>query len=480
MKFISKFDRYITVLYFVTIITIVLTSYYTFKDVINQYNNSQHQSVVPIFSIVTSEVIRPLNVAYFMANDPLLIEFVEQPKIDKPKLLQYLQRLSHRYQMLTFIALEKHNIILDSNNKELTLKSNKAEWYQRLKQQNKNQFADIGNADNPHLYFDMKLFNDQEEFIGFVGVAIDLNHFSTKFKEYSQRFGFELIFVDQNNDITLSSNHLMKTESHHRQDEIINIGDLDWYQQLLAKDDVYQLSNTIVTVDDGERIISQMPIKELNWRMFIISPPASQQSEYWKLFLARIGVFFLIVLVLYFAFFAIVEYFKNRLVEDSETDFLTKLPNRNYLNWKFEEVSCSSRSICLVIADVDNFKQINDTYGHLVGDDVLKEIATQFNKNLRQDDISGRWGGEEFVLLLPETPIEHALEIIERIRKNIAETPFRVSSSTHTFHATISFGVTISKAENIEINQLIKQADEALYLAKNNGKNRTEVYKVEK
>lgn len=476
MKFISKFDRYLTALYFITIIAIVAMSYFTFREAINSYNKNQHQSIVPLFSLATSEVIRPLNVANFMANDPLLIEFVEQENLDKESLLQYLKRFSTQYQMLTFIALEKHNLILDSNNKQISMSHEKAEWYHRLKIQENNQFADIGNSENPHLYFDMKLFNDQDMFIGFVGVAIDLNHFARQFKKYSQRFGYELIFVDQHNNVTLSSNELMKTESHHRHDAIVNINELSWYQQLLANESIYQPTETLVTVDSDQRIISQMPIQALNWRMFIISPPVNKQSEYWQLLLTRIGIFLVVIMLLFAAFFAIIDYFKKRLVADTEIDFLTKLPNRNYINWKFEEMNCQHKFICVVIADIDHFKTVNDKFGHNVGDDVLKEIANVLSKNLRRGDISSRWGGEEFVLLLPDASIEQTFDIIERIRKNIASRSFTDKSNQSTFNLSISFGIASNQGQKSQLNDLIEQADQALYQAKGNGRNRTEIF----
>lgn len=476
MKFISKFDRYLTALYFITIIAIVAMSYFTFREAINSYNKNQHQSIVPLFSLATSEVIRPLNVANFMANDPLLIEFVEQEQLDKVSLLQYLQRFSTQYQMLTFIALDKHNLILDSNNKNISMSHEKAEWYHRLKNQDNNQFADIGNSENPHLYFDMKLFNDQDKFIGFIGVAIDLNHFAKQFKKYSERFGYELIFVDQHNNVTLSSNALMKTESHQWNNETVNIKDLSWYQQLLSNESIYRPTDTLVTVDSNERIISQMPIQALNWRMFIISPPVNKQSEYWQLLLTRVGIFLMVIMLLFAAFFAIIDYFKNRLVADTEIDFLTKLPNRNYINWKFEEINCQHKNICVVIADIDHFKAVNDKYGHNVGDDVLKEIAHLLSNNLRREDISSRWGGEEFVLLLPEATIEQTHDIIERIRQSIATRSFTDKTHQHTFNLSVSFGIASNLGQKSQLNDLIEQADQALYQAKDKGRNRTEIF----
>ena len=96
--------------------------------------------------------------------------------------------------------------MLDSNNKEISLLHEKAEWYHRLKRQEQLRFVDIGNADDPHLYFDIKLFDENRNFLGFFGVGVDLNHFADKFTEYSERFGFELIFSNHNNNVMISSN----------------------------------------------------------------------------------------------------------------------------------------------------------------------------------------------------------------------------------------------------------------------------------
>ena len=136
------------------------------------------------------------------------------------------------------------------------------------------------------------------------------------------------------------------------------------------------------TTDDG-LLISQMPIQELNWRMFIVSPPASQQSEYWQIFIARFVLFFLISIIFYLALLNIINYLKARLIKHSETDYLTQLPNRSHIHWRFDNLAKTNKKLCVVIADIDNFKAINDSYGHLVGDDVLRIIAEQLSLTLR-------------------------------------------------------------------------------------------------
>jgi len=474
MKFIRTFDRYITALFFLTIIAIVFTSYFTLKEVLTKYNKNQHQAIVPLFSLINSEIIRPLDTAFLMANDTFIIEYIEQDKIVQEKIINYLSRLSIAYKMVTFIAMDKHGYLLNSNKEKLALGNNQMEWYERLKNKSGTQFADIGNAEDPHLYFDIKIFNEQQKFLGFIGVAVDLNHFAKKFTEYQHRFGFELILVDNSNNITLSSNSLMKTESHHRDEALVNIEQFNWYQAL-SKEKMN--NNSVQSVEFQGQIISQLPLNELNWRIFIISPPAYQQGEYWKLFTTRIGIFISLILILYALFNLSVGNLKKRLVENSEIDFLTKLPNRSYMHWKYEELIESHKHIALAIADIDNFKVINDTYGHVVGDEVLRVIAKQFSENLRQDDISCRWGGEEFVMLLPNSSAKQALEITERMRETIAKTPFNISASNLSFNTTISFGIYESPLTGSSLEELVKNADKALYKAKHNGRNRVEIYK---
>lgn len=477
MKFGNKFDRYIAVMFFVTIVTVILTSYFTLKDVVNSHNKQLQSAITPLFSLVTSEILRPLNVANFMAHNQFIVDYAEQESIDKTYVIDYLKGVANSYNMVAFIALEKHNIMLDSMAKEATLDSKGVEWFHRLKALPDEHFTDIGNAQNPHLYFDSKIRNKDGEFIGFTGVALDLNYFSAKFQEYSDRFGFEIFFVDNNNIITLSSNNIMKSESYHRQDLITRLNDLPWYQTIAKENaiDKNLRAEALYTAENGS-LISQMPIQELNWRMFIVSPPASEQSAYWKVFLSRFVVFFFVAIVFYMALLQIITYLKSRLIKHAETDHLTQLPNRSHIHWRFDKIVKTHTNLCLVLADIDNFKNINDSYGHLVGDDVLRIISEQLSQNLRKVDVVGRWGGEEFVMLLPNTTSEQAKIIVERIRKNIEAMSFPISTTSGTFSTTISFGICDFPVNDRTITDYIDAADKALYQAKNNGRNQSVIF----
>jgi diguanylate cyclase (GGDEF)-like protein/putative nucleotidyltransferase with HDIG domain len=130
------------------------------------------------------------------------------------------------------------------------------------------------------------------------------------------------------------------------------------------------------------------------------------------------------------------------------------------------------RPMSLIMADLDLLRDINNSYGHLAGDAVLKGIAEIFRQQLRHYDVPARFGGEEFSILLPETPPEQALEIAERIRRAVAEREFEVETASEPIRATISIGVAAFPKDGVDANELIHQADLAVYRAKLQGRNR--------
>ena len=157
------------------------------------------------------------------------------------------------------------------------------------------------------------------------------------------------------------------------------------------------------------------------------------------------------------------------------TDSLTGLHNRRYmvshLDTLMERGRDSGRPVALLIMDIDHFKDVNDTYGHAVGDEVLKEFAERIKRNVRGIDLAVRYGGEEFVVVLPETDLEVTKMVAERLRQNVAEEPFEVSADDGSITVTVSIGGTVYHGSKVTADSLLKRADEALYAAKNQGRN---------
>ncbi len=156
----------------------------------------------------------------------------------------------------------------------------------------------------------------------------------------------------------------------------------------------------------------------------------------------------------------------------ADTDGLTGFYNRRkveeILTKEIERSRRYGNALSLLFIDVDNFKDLNDTYGHQKGDEVLKKIAGVINRELRRTDYVGRFGGEEFLVILPETDADRALKVAERIRRRIEFEDFGIGP------VTVSIGVTQLKGGD-DIDTLFNRVDRAMYLAKEKGKNRSEV-----
>ena len=163
-------------------------------------------------------------------------------------------------------------------------------------------------------------------------------------------------------------------------------------------------------------------------------------------------------------------------IEMAVTDGLTGLHNRRYLDSHlatlFERARNRRRPLSLMITDIDRFKSINDTYGHDAGDEVLREFATRLRKNVRGIDLACRMGGEEFVVVMPDTDGAIAEKVAERIRAQIADTPFAIGGDGQTIPVTVSVGVAAMMPGADTVEAMLKRADIALYEAKNGGRNR--------
>ena len=162
----------------------------------------------------------------------------------------------------------------------------------------------------------------------------------------------------------------------------------------------------------------------------------------------------------------------NKLKEVSITDQLTKLYNRrrieNVLQANYQRAKEDNTLFSIILLDLDHFKQVNDNFGHQIGDEVLVSISKLLENNSRDSDICGRWGGEEFIIICPNITLKACIELAERIRKLTAEYDFSPVEKL-----TASFGVAVYE-EGRDISDLISTADKSMYKAKKNGRNQVQ------
>ncbi len=163
-------------------------------------------------------------------------------------------------------------------------------------------------------------------------------------------------------------------------------------------------------------------------------------------------------------------------IEMAITDALTGLFNRRYMETHLatlvEQAAQRGKPIAVLIVDIDYFKAVNDTHGHDAGDDVLREFALRIRKSIRNIDLACRYGGEEFVIVMPETDMAVATMVAERLRRRIATEPFAIQSGARNLDVTISIGIAALDGVADTAAAMLKRADTALYRAKRDGRNR--------
>jgi two-component system cell cycle response regulator len=163
-------------------------------------------------------------------------------------------------------------------------------------------------------------------------------------------------------------------------------------------------------------------------------------------------------------------------IEMAITDALTSLYNRRYMETHLaaltEQAAQRGKPITVLILDIDFFKSINDGHGHDAGDDVLREFSLRIRKSIRNIDLACRYGGEEFVIVMPETDMAVAGMVAERIRRRIATEPFPIQQGTKNLEVTISIGIAALNGADDTAAAMLKRADTALYRAKRDGRNR--------
>ncbi|MGH8316298.1 MAG: diguanylate cyclase, partial [Steroidobacterales bacterium] len=162
-------------------------------------------------------------------------------------------------------------------------------------------------------------------------------------------------------------------------------------------------------------------------------------------------------------------------IEMAITDALTGLYNRRYMETHIssliEQAASRGKPLTVLVLDIDYFKSINDAYGHDAGDEVLREFALRIRKSIRGIDLACRYGGEEFVVIMPDTGLGVATMVAERLRRRIASEPFSIQQADRTIEVTISVGIAaLGRADDAA--SVIKRADQALYRAKRDGRNR--------
>ncbi len=428
-----------------------------------------------IYSEIKKDLIDPLNVSSLMANDTFLINWVLEGETDVDAVVSYLKNIRDQYGYISafFVSDQTGNYYYyDGILKQISMEDEHDVWYFNFKQLDAPVDLDVDNDEarkgSLTIFINHRLETSDGTFLGVTGVGLELNDIGQKFNEYRELFGHEIFFVDEQGVVQIHANTDIV--------QSLNVADIEG---------VGEISSALLDVGEGVSVFeydsteglyiaSSRYFPEFGWHLIVVKNEerslAGAKLALWRNIL--IGAAATLVLSILLTW--IIRRHNHRLEQLAMTDSLTSLYNRRafseMLSREIKIAQRYQRPLSLLMLDIDDFKAVNDRHGHLVGDRVLKRIAAEIRASIRESDLAGRWGGDEFIVLLLEASEPEALKTAERILHAIQG--IKIPDEGGTITVSASIGAASILDHEIQEDDLIKWADDALLAAKGTGKGR--------
>ncbi len=427
-----------------------------------------------IYSEIQKDLVRPVLISSTMAHDTFLRGWVLKGERDVAEMARYLREMKERYGAFSsFFVSDKSAIYYTGEGvlKRVSPTEPRDAWYYRVRNMKQdyeiNVDPDLANADALTIFINYRVYDFSGNYIGVTGIGLTVDAVRRMIADYQQRFQRTIYFVDSQGQVVLFGNQTNRAPDLR---STPGLGPLV-VRILQERSGSYQY-----LANGDNHILNVNYLSELKWYLFVEQNEAVALAGIRRTLYANLVISLAVTLVVLFLTHLVLSRYQHRIEEMASTDKLTGLLNRHAFTILIDKLLAECRRtpqpIAMLLADIDHFKEINDRYGHLAGDRVLKGVAGLLLGGLRQSDIAVRWGGEEFLLVLKGCDDAEAQRIAEILRQRIAATP--IEGDGQHIAVTLSFG--ISEYDSAELpDQTVHRADTALYAAKHRGRNRVEV-----
>ncbi|MDP2847632.1 MAG: sensor domain-containing diguanylate cyclase [Humidesulfovibrio sp.] len=424
-----------------------------------------------VYSEILKDLVRPLFVGSMMASNTFLRDWVLEGERDKSQLMRYLSEVMVRYGAFTsfFVSDKSRNYYHPSGVvKQVNQLENRDAWYYRVRAMRDpyeiNVDPDLANRDLLTIFINYRVNDFDGNFIGATGVGLTVDAVRTAISHHQERFGRRISFVDLQGRILLSADDAGQKEN--------NIHFIEGLRELAPTILSQKTGSYEYELYGKTRLLNVRYIQELKWFLFVEKTEDSALVGIRRTLYVNLAVCFAVtILVVCITGLALTRY-QRRMEEMATRDKLTGLLNRQTLDVLFQQaISLALRAnepLVVILADLDHFKAVNDKYGHMVGDQVLKLTAASLRQQLRSSDTVCRWGGEEFLMILKNCDADAGAALSEKLRAALVDDP--ELSALVPGGISASFGVTqLIPGECVET--LVGRADTALYAAKQAGRN---------
>lgn len=470
--------KFLILISFFLIISFFTTSLISYFVSLKSIRTQISQKQLPItsdniYSEVQNDILKPIFISSLMANDTFLRDWVLHGENNHSQVVKYLQQIKTKYEVFTSFFVSDKTLryyYYDGILKTISKDEPRDVWYFRVREM-KNDYEinvdiDMANNDNLAIFINFKVFDYNHNFIGAAGVGLKVDSVKKLIERYQERYDSTILFVNSAGDIKLSSSSFDAN--------IKNINDINEMQPVIENVFSKKIEELTYSYKGKSYLLNSRYIPEFDWYLLVQQSDEHEKSVLLRTLFINILICLIITIIVIGIMYFVLSRYQKRLEDMALNDDLTQTFNRKAFSFMIDnaikDFKRTQTPFSIILFDIDAFKQINDGFGHLVGDSVLQQLSRVIKSVIRDNDTAFRWGGDEFVVILKSCTLENACLIAEKIRTAIQST--HLPEIGEMDHTTISIGVAQYQPGETETG-VIKRADELLYKAKTTGKNKT-------
>lgn len=447
-----------------------LSSYHVSRQAIRQTLIGQDLPLTSnnIYSEIQKDLIRPVVVASAMAQDTFVRHWVLDGEGDKTEINRYLAEIKARYGAFSsFFVSDRTGAYYTADGvlKSISPDEPRDTWYYRVRNMKDdyeiNVDLDLANRDALTIFINYRVYDFEHRYLGATGIGLTVDAVRNVIADYQRRYNRNIFFTDAQGNVVLTG--------PGGSDQPGRSGRAPLMERILATP-----SGSYQYEADGNRYVLHVnTIPELKWFLFVEQNEDEALRDIRQTLIINLGVSLLVTLIVIALIHLALSRYHRRIEEMASTDKLTGFLNRHAASLLIEQLIAVQRRtaqpVTVILADLDHFKRINDSYGHRIGDEVLVATAHTLRGALRASDYAIRWGGEEFLLILPGCDGPESRPLAEKLRSTIEQlTPCPAHPE---LRVSISLGIS-QHFPGESMDQTIARADKALYQAKAAGRNR--------
>jgi diguanylate cyclase (GGDEF)-like protein len=425
-----------------------------------------------IYSEIQRDLLRPVFIASLMANDTFVKDWILAGENDELVIRRYLRELRDQYGVFTsFLIPETSRRYYHFSGTSRTVREDREDdaWYFRARDMTTDYEINVDENEEQNglltVFINHRILDYDGKFLGLTGVGLDVQTVAGIIDRYQADYGRHIYFLDAKGVIRL--------RSEGAPIDTALLADAAGLDTVAA--DIQTADQEVFEYDVGGEhyLMTVRYIPELDWRVLVEQRESALTEALTRSAFANLAIGVFAIILTTTAIGMTLSIYHTRLEHMATTDRLTNVANRavldSALDHALRRAGRTGAPMSLLMADLDHFKSVNDRFGHLTGDTVLKSVAASISNAVRDSDLVCRWGGEEFAILAENCTLDDARGLAEKVRTAVSET-VRVDPAGER---TITLSIGVAEAHKDETAEaFVRRADAALYQAKKSGRDR--------